>query len=61
MWRHEWLPPEVHLRDTPHSPRGAEPVTTRLAGHVMGEVLGREPRFWDFGGLKPLLMVPGRQ
>ena len=27
----------------------------------MGEVLGREPRFWGFGGLKPLLMVPGRQ
>ena len=27
----------------------------------MGEMLGGEPRFWGFGGLKPLLMVPGRQ
>ena len=34
---------------------------TRLAGYVMGEMLGGEPRFWGFGGLKPLLMVPGRQ
>ena len=33
----------------------------RLAGYVMGEMLGGEPRFLGFGGLKPLLMVPGRQ
>ena len=53
--------PGVDIRDTPHSPRGAEPVRTRLAGYMMGEVMGGEPRFWGFVGLKPLLMVPGRQ
>ena len=58
MWPHEWLPPEVHLRDTPHFLRGAEPVRTRLAGYVMGEALGREPRFWGFGGLKPFSPGP---
>ena len=48
MWRHEWLPPEVHLRDTPHSTRGGEPVRTRLAGYVMGEGVGAGAPFLGF-------------
>ena len=48
-------------RGTPHflmRRRARQDAARRICD---GRNVGGEPRFWGFGGLKPLLMVPGRQ